>query len=258
MDKKGISAEMMVVLLAFVIVAMILLAFSSRLKDLLIQDSDVETCRLSVLAQAQTKIAGKTIVPLECPRRLVKIFNDKAEINGKRSKYQYKQLTNEQVNEIAAEELRLCWYMMAEGKRDVFEQSYFFSEGKYYQCIICSEIEFDKEVGTKSYEGLTDYLKSKKLPKMDISYHDYLIRSQQNLYLLWGIVPWTQYTPWGYGTTKRDSFKDKFETNEKYLIYFLAHKPSWLVGLTGGYTSAYYIGLGNEEKLREECAILIN
>ena len=120
MDKKGISAEMMVVLLAFVIVAMILLAFSSRLKDLLIQDSDVETCRLSVLAQAQTKIAGKTIVPLECPRRLVKIFNDKAEINGKRSKYQYKQLTNEQVNEIAAEELRLCWYMMAEGKRDVF------------------------------------------------------------------------------------------------------------------------------------------
>lgn len=253
MDTKGISAEMMVVLLAFVIVAMILLAFSSQLKDLLIQDSDVEICRLSVLAQAQTKVAGKTIVPLDCPRRIVKIFNDKAEINSKRSKYQYKQLTNEQVSEIIAEELRLCWYMMAEGKRNIFEQSYFF-ETKFNTCLICSEIEFDKSLKGNSYSGLLEYLKL-KIPKGDISYLDYLTKAQSDFYL--GYIPWTQWNPFFYGTSNK-VIDTKIDSNQKYVIYFLAFKPAWLLQKTKAQTSAYYIGLGNEEKLSEECAILVN
>ncbi len=247
------SAEMMVILLAFVIVALILLTFSSELKDLFTEDADIETCRLSVLAQAQTKVAGKTIVPIDCPRRLVKIFNDKAEINNKRSKYQYKQLTNEQVNEIAAEELRLCWYMMAEGKRDVFEQSYLF-ETKFNTCLICSEIEFDESLKRSSYSGLLDYLKL-KIPKGDISYLDYLTKTQSDFYL--GYIPWTQWNPYFYGTSNKVT-DTKIDSNQKYVIYFLAFKPAWLLQKTKAQTSAYYIGLGNEDKLSEECAILIN
>ena len=256
MNKRAMSPEMMVVLLAFVIVAMILLAFSDRLISVFREDSDIEICRLSVLAQSQTKSFGKSVVPLDCPGRNLKIYENKVEINGKKSKkYEFKELTADELNHIVAEELRLCWYKMAEGNRNLFEQSYLF--GDYNTCVRCSEISFDEKLKGKSFEGIVDYLKSNKIPKADISYFDYLIRSQSNLYLLWGNIPWTQYTPWGYGTTKEFS-EDRINTNEKYSIYFLAYKPAWLSQFTKAFTSAYYIGLGKEDKVSKECAILVN
>ena len=108
MDKKAVSPEIMVVLLAFIIVAIILLTFSGQLTSLFKEDADIETCRLSVLAQSQTKLFGKSIVPLDCPRRNLKIFENKVEINGKKSKkYEFNKLTADEVNHIAAEEMRL-------------------------------------------------------------------------------------------------------------------------------------------------------
>lgn len=261
MNKKAVSPEMLVVLLVFVIGAMILTAYSITYASQLKEDSDIETCKLSVLAQSQTRklpLVGstpQTIIPLDCPRRILKIFEDRVELNGKKTKkYDFEKLSADEANRIIAEELRLCWYKMVEGNRDVFENSYLF--GGENVCLICSEIEFDDKVKGE-FLGLLDYLKSRKIPRSDLSYFDYLIRSQKNLYLLWGNAPWTQYTPWGYGSTQKFA-EDKLNTNQRYSIYFLAYKPSWLYQFIRAYTSAYYIGLGKEDKLTDECSILVN
>lgn len=265
MNKKAISPEMLLVtLLIFVIGAIILLKFGDTLVSKLKEDADVETCRLSVLAQAQTRrIPGVgidtpgTLIPLDCPRRNLKIFENKVEINGKKSKkYNIKKLSENDVNKILAEELRLCWYKMAEGNRNIFEQSYFF-ELSPNVCLICSEIEFDDKLKGKSFSGLLDYLTSKKIPKGDMSYFNYLVRSQRNLYLLKGTAPWSQWTPYLYGTTNRID-DDKLNTNDKYLIYFLAYLPDKFNQVIGAFTSAYYIGLGKEDRLTTECSQLVN
>ena len=256
MNKKAVSPELLVTLIVIILAAITLFAFSGELTSLLKEDADIETCRLSVLAQAQTKILGKSIVPLDCPRRTIKIYENKVEVNGKKSsKYSFKKLTENEVNRILAEELRLCWYKLIEGKRDVFESSFII--GADNTCLICSEIEFDDKLEGQIFSGLLGYLKSKEIPKGDLTYHDYLIRSQRELYLLWGNVPWTQYTPWSYGTTNK-VVEDKFNAQEKYTIYFLAFKPNWGEEFTKMFTSAYYIGLGKEYKFTDECTILMN
>lgn len=258
MNKKAVSPEMLVILLAFVIGAMILLLFGSALAGQLKEDADLETCRLSVLAQSQLKFVGKSVVSLDCPRRNLKIYENKVEINGKKTKkYEFNKLTENELNRIVAEELRFCWHKMAEGNRDVFEQSRIFGEDK--TCLICTELEFDVSLGGKSFGGLTDYLKLHKIPKAGATYYDYLVKSQiENVpALVSGYIPWSQYSPWGYGTTQRP-FEDKFDTNQKYIIYFLAFKPSWATEAIKAYTSAYYIGLGKEAKVTEECNILVN
>lgn len=252
----------MVVLLIFVIGALILLTFGYSLANQLKEDTDIETCRLSVLAQAELRkvpVIGisspKTIVPLDCPRRKIKIFEDKVEIDKKKLKrYKFNQLNREDVNRILAEELRLCWYKMAEGTKDVFEYDWLVSLKNV--CLICAEIEFDKELNEQSFDGLLDYLKSNNLPKSDITYFNYLIRNQRDRYL--GYLPWSQYwTPWSWGTTNEID-KGSISTIEKYYIYFLAYKPDFFNTNIKAYTQAYYIGLGNGNKLTGECNEQVN
>lgn len=262
MNKKALLEKLLVTILAFALVAWVVITFGSQLASQLKEDTDIETCRLSVLAQAQTrKIPGVgistpgTIVPLDCPRRNLKIFKDNVEINGKKSKkYKFKKLTSDEMNRIAAEELRLCWYKMAEGNKNIFEQSYLI-EFKTNTCLICSQIEFDEDIQNGPFEGLVDYLKSNKIPKRDVSYFDYLVKPQSDTYLFY--LPWTQWNPWFYGTSNKVT-ESSFNPRNKYVVYFLAFKPAWLPETLLAVTSAYYIGLGKEDKLNEECQILVN
>lgn len=257
--KKGFAlVNTLIAVLILILGAFILYTFAGNLRGVLKEDAEIETCKLSVLVQAQTKVTGKSVVPLDCPRRNLKIFEDKVEINGERSKkYSFKELTSEDLNYIIAEELRLCWYKMAEGNKNIFEQSTFF--GQDQTCLVCAEIGFDDKIMGKSYGGLVEYLKSHKMPKSGLNYFEYLIKAQEKNVpsLLYGDIPWTQYTPWGYGTTKKFS-EDRINGNEKYSIYFLAFKPAWVEEKIRAYTSAYYIGLGKDDKIREECSILVN
>ena len=277
-NKKGIGFYTLAVLLILLAILLIFLPFTSTLVAMLKKGGDIEACRLSVLAQAQTKLGGSSPVSLKCDRRQVKFYNNKIEINGKKDpKYDFKQLDSSVVNKAVAEELRLCWYMMGEGELNVFQQQ--LSEATIVAftgenvCNICSEISFDKSVDrTKQFTGLVDYLKGNKIPNQDAYYFDYLIKSQRNKYLLWGIVPWTQYTPWSWGTTDKisDNLEEdlkkyqeagtytEFNPDERYIIYFLAWKPSWLKEKLHSSTSAYYIGLASPGKVVSGCRMLVN
>lgn len=276
-SKKALGMGTLAILIISLAVLFTLGFFSDAIAGIITGKGDIETCRLSVLAQAQTKVLGEALVNLKCPRRQVTIFEDKVEINDKKSgNYKFQELSNDAVNRVIAEELRSCWYKMGEGEVDVFQQEvYGFNENV---CVICSEIDFDKKIDqTKKFTGLLDYLKSNKIPGGKANYFDYLIRSQRNLYLLWGYIPWTHYTPWGLGTTdlitsdlsnvgnfeenlqKYSKTKDsEFRTNQNYVVYFLGFKPPWANELIKATKSAYYIGLGTPDKLTKECSRLQN
>ena len=262
MNKRSIETETLVILLIFIVAAFILLVFSSQLSDILKGTTDIETCRLSVLAQAKTRtlpLVGvdtpKTAISLDCPRRILKISENKVEVNGKKSaEYDFKKLTSNDVNHIVAEELRICWYMMAEGKQNIFEESILFGTDR--TCLICAEIQFDEKLKNQYFEGLDEYLRANKIPKSNINftYFDYLIREQSHPAAK---IPWSQYTPWGSAQTGK-IYEKGLNENEQYLAYFLAYKPPRLLEFVGAYPSIYYIGLGKENKLTEECDILVN
>ena len=113
--EEGIGT--LVAIISVAVAAIILFAFSGELFAKGKNASDIEACRLSVIAQGETKIAGKTLAALKCPRREIKLFDGKTELNGKKLSYKFKDLNEEIVNKAVAEELRLCWYRMGEGKK---------------------------------------------------------------------------------------------------------------------------------------------
>ncbi len=271
-NKKGIGFYTLAVLLTLLAIILIMLPFTSNLIGVLKKGGDVEACRLSVLAQSQIKLVGSSPVSLKCDRRQVKFYNNKIEINGKKDpKYDFKQLDSSVVNKAVAEELRLCWYMMGEGELNVFQQ-HLIGAGDN-DCVVCSEVGFSNDVDkNKKFTGLVDYLKGNKIPGENIYYYDYLIKSQRNLYLLWGTVPWTQYTPWGWGTTDKITENEgenlnnyqasagatDFQPGETYIVYFLAYKASWYREKIKYDTSAYYIGLASPGKVVSGCRRLVN
>lgn len=262
-EKKAMGAGILATIIIVIAVFIILMSFTDVLGGILKKGGDIETCRLSVLAQAQTKTVGQTFISLKCQRRQLMFFNNKVEINGKKEpKYKFKEIDNEMVNKVIAEELRLCWYMMGEGTVDVFRQPILtltsLEPGKAV-CTICAEISFDKSVDeSRQFIDLLTYLKGTKMPGQDIYYFDYLVEAQRNQYLGgWDKLPWTQYTPWGWGTTNKIE-ETSFQTNKDYVMYFLGWKPDWLDEKVRMYTSAYYIGLGSPQKAAEECKRLVN
>ena len=253
MNKRGVEPQVLVVLIIAIASAIVLFSFGYSTAGTLKENADVDTCRLSVMAQSQTKFFGKSVVKLDCPRRNIKIFENKVELNGKASKkYSFGKLTQEEVNKIAAEELRLCWYKMAEGNQNVFEESYIFGTDR--TCLICSEIQFDEKIKTRQFTGIDNYLRNRTMPKSTMNYWEYLVRNQNHPAAK---LPWSQYTPWGSAQTGK-IYESVFNSNEKYLVYFLAYKPPRVAEFIGAYPSIYYIGLGKADKIREECDILMN
>ena len=257
MNKKAVM-DTLAIILIFVIAAFILLVFADDLADLFKGTTDIEICRLSVLAQAKTRTflgvdSPKTIIPLECPRRILKVYENKVELNGKKtSEYDIKKLTADDVNHIVAEELRLCWWKMAEGKQNVFEESVLFGTDR--TCLICAEVNFDEKLKGKYYNGINEYLRTKQIPESKITYFQYLVRDQNHPA---AGIPWSQYTPLGSVQTGK-IYESGFSSNEKYNIYFLAYKPPRALEFIGAYPSIYYIGLAKEEQIEKECDISVN
>ena len=269
--KKGIGWGQMALIMLALVVAIVLIFDTKLLAQVLKRGSDVETCRLSVLAQARLKVAGSSPIRLDCERRKIEFFEDKIEINGKKeTKYDFNTLDDNTVNKVVAEELRLCWHMMGEGQINVFEQD--ISGGVENVCNICSEISFDKDIKINTrFGGLVDYLKGTKIPNKDITYFDYMVISQPNKYILY-ILPWSHWIPWNWGTTDKisedlqenlkkyeESQSDNtFNPSRRYVVYFLAWKPDVLNEKLKTYNSAYYIGITTPDQIAEKCSRLAN
>ena len=271
LKKRAQVMPFLVILILGLLILLFMGPLTSTTVSTLSRGADVEKCRLSAIAQSKTKVAGTSIVSLKCPRRQLTFYDNRVVVNGKMvRKHEFDKLDDKTVNKIIAEELRLCWYKMGEGEYDVFKQNIIAHDNV---CVVCTEIDFDEDVKQEEFLGLVDYLEKEEMPNSDLTYQDYLVKPQENMYVTLpggSKVFWTQViTSWLgiYGTTdlikqgidpKEESKKTPFEKSKKYIVYFLGFKPGKYHEIVSAYDSAYYIGLGEPKKLATECARLQN
>lgn len=148
-----------------------------------------EVCRMSVISQQNTEILGTSVLKLDCKRRYVQIFPDHAElgyepdstdkyavmVDGEK-KNKYRNVTNEIVNYIVAEEMKTCWYEFGEAQTEVFPNDETAGTGKDDICFTCSQITFSDIPAQAEYSGLVDYLKTHYPKDAKYTYWEYFNR----------------------------------------------------------------------------------
>ena len=231
MKKKSQATDPLLIIIVAVAVGLILLVFFVYIFKGQSAVIDVEKCRFSVLAQANVP-EGKSLLPLNCPRRIITFYNDHVEIGntGKKGAEKYElyiagektksfdRITADIVNQIYAEELRICWYQMGEGNQDIFKEKI---TKNYNMCLICAEMNFDENVKTDEFKGLGEYL-NKNIPYKQQKYIDYLSKTVTGEKSWWGLYK-KEYT-----TLPVINSTFSISTKDKNVILFNAFKPNWL------------------------------
>ena len=263
--KKSKSADLiretLLILIIFIVAAGILFWYTGALAGILKKEVDDEVCRLSVLAQTNTKgITGKSPIKLDCPRHHITFFPKKVEKDSKeliikltdqKPASKFDSLNNDIINHVVAEEMRKCWRKMGKGDLSVFENSFF--AGVDSVCLICSEIEFDKSVPAQIFSGLPSYLEN-EIPRPNEAagkkYSDFLIKEYSGI----------QTTTWPpsiwFDEKSLDLDKEaKLDTGKKYFIFFKGMKFALTDFIN---EDRYFIFLAESDKIRQTCSILYN
>ncbi len=146
-------------------------------------------CEQSVNTKAQIKLLGKSLAGnLQCKTSVVKLKN----------------IDEEKIKEIIANEMFYCWKQFGGGKKDFLDDFDFGKSDTW--CFICSRMSFDDKV-KKQYDyisGFSDYLYETNIPTRNITYMEYF--SGENI------------------QTNRIPLVDKIPTSQDQYIIFLANK----------------------------------
>ncbi len=208
-DKKAILVDTLMIVILAAVIAIIFLILAFYFKQALKTGGDIETCRLSVLANAKMK----NTVGIDCPKNEINLgmkdFRDSGKLGVENA-----------VKRELAEEMRLCWYKMGEGMITPFEDMDDLKSRRY--CVICSEISFDKDI-SKKYPAITGFgeylLRTPIRPGSDeTSYTSYLSNGIKVL---------------GDSVQKEDELErskidDKIYTDKTYLVVFsLSTEDIW-------------------------------
>lgn len=182
MKKGTLSAGVDIIL--FLIAAIVLFFLFSPVFDYFLGKSDEEICRVSVLAAGKARIMGQSFSSIECPAKEVEIERpDVYESGG---------VNEEKIKEIFAEEMRICWWKMGEGKLEMFSEEE--ALGRRNVCVICSRVSVDESVQSEvmDVEGFFDFLEETNLPgNSSMSYADYMTIEDANaldVRMFWGLA----------------------------------------------------------------------
>jgi len=148
-------------------------------------DVDREVCHESVILRGTLPdilgTGSKEVTPLKCKTRKICVTVEKLFGKGACDTFGEKYVTEEiskdernqetNIKKLLADELADCWSMMGEGKIQVFEREVASSKKA---CVICSRIDFDDSVKVDKIEGLSNYLKEKKVPNKNSTYFQFL------------------------------------------------------------------------------------
>ncbi len=204
-------------IILFALIVLIFLAYGKK--------TDIEVCRISVAAQANTKfmvnpLEGK-ISPfnIDCKKRFITIYDTKVEMgkdlvkqnpieiyyNGKETT-KFSKVNDYIVNQVVAEEMRICYYQFGEGKLAVFNSNMFKDNDV---CFICSEITFDKSIEENTYEGFMEYLKANNIDgETKVSYYSYFNQTS------FSEISWDRFLEVNSLT------KISFQANKHYFVVF--------------------------------------
>lgn len=161
MAKRAIVAGTLVVIILLVLSLIILIPVIYSQGDVVLAATDRYICKLSAVAKYLTTIQVKeSSFNLNCKTHDVEI----------KTRYDL-----EKVNQIIANEMRLCWWQLGEGKLDFYSRLAFWSPTK---CVICSKItsEDSIEVDQKKFE---DFLNNNKVSfNSQNTYSEYFSRAK--------------------------------------------------------------------------------
>lgn len=186
-SEMGFLATILLILLAAIVLITAITQFSKKAG----LEGVVQACRFSILAQSYTEVKPSTSgwespLDIECSTRYVTFKNTEVLAgldpetqkpldvywDGKKVK-RFANLNDQIVNQVIAEEMKICWFQFAEGKTNVFPNNENWFQASDDICFICSNIEFDLPQ-QKVYDGLYDFLSKTTIKKEGKTYLAYL------------------------------------------------------------------------------------
>jgi len=251
-NRKGMESQLLIIILILVsavVIYMVLTKFITSANA----DSEIQACRLSVLAQSATTLAPsasgwKSPLDLNCNRRYITFYDTKVEMgmspenmkpmnvdyNGK-TVTQFAQLSDTIVDQAVAEELRICKYQAGDGKVDIFpNENGIFNDQKI--CLICSEINFKSTVQKNTFSGLVDYTKRTTYATAGKTYYNYLTESTID-----------KNSMWGQPTFPGDSALSNLNINKDQTYVVFAEKVSF--STLSSIASPFWKALGYKESI---------
>jgi hypothetical protein len=249
-SKKGdetLGAGTLAVLIVLAITAIALITFTTTVYTSgVFGEDDRQLCRTSLLGQGIAMHVDKDLIPPKCDTYNIKFYEDKVELNGKQmtvinpetgeKKKNFKTLDDETVNQVVAEQMRLCWWQFWEGKRKFGETmvGYALWNEQGDNCFICNEISFDASVQQNQFTGYYTYIKNTKMSNSDKTYYEYMADSgsmydedtyQDKEKLVWeqfaeGIGVYQALYSGKLGTREKIETDIKFDTTKSYVIIF--------------------------------------
>lgn len=204
MQKKGELTSTQIIMLVLAIAGfIIILLFLLFLKDIYNQ-TDVETCRLSVLSRATVPEATQQAIPLKCTTLkycLTTTGQDCLQFSPiekpiKITLPKDTQQAARKVEEISANALYDCWSMMGQGKLSIFGQEgsllgnvaegVFGVPSKVPKCVICSRVALASDLKNRSdilgNVSLSRYLENTLVPNSRYTYLQTFTDNQINQY----------------------------------------------------------------------------
>jgi len=201
-QKKGQIGKIVEVVL-IIAGAIVLYLFIAQVTAKSTFDEAIHTCRFSVVAQVATELrpgwtGSKSPFNVNCEKRYINFYNTKVElglsqtnmklrpinIEGKKMN-SFKTLTDFTVDQVIAEEMRICKYQFADGQEEIFVNNDYVGNSKNV-CFICTEIRF-MDVKKSSFDTLVDYTEKTTFDESRVTYFDYL--TQKTIY---NISMWIQ------------------------------------------------------------------
>jgi len=211
--KRGIETSVIIWFVLGIITLLAAIYFISIMGQKTAETAETEVCHDSVVLRSASILGlqpGKSIIPLRCKTQSLKITT-----------------TDEnKIKKTIADAMYSCWWMLGEGKMDIFSAGKGLKWERY--CVICSVIEFDESVKRTYSEitGLNQWLANNKVPGKEFTYWQYITNNPQVE------VPLTT-----------SEVKEIYPTNEKYAIIFSFDKETIiqeiLMGATGCAAGGY-------------------
>lgn len=154
---KVVKIALITFVLVFLIFGIFVKYFDSK--------ADIEKCRLSFIAAAQTKLLGDSKIQFKCDRVELEVSNKDVVDKG--------ELQKSKVMRLIAEEMRNCYYKTNEGGSNPFEQNIALNSKP---CFFCSHIKFDSKLNEFDMieEDLFLQYLNTKMEKSNMSYFKYI------------------------------------------------------------------------------------
>jgi len=223
----------------------------------------IEVCRLSVLAQSKSEsnlMLGGSPFGIQCETRYVVFEKDKVKkglnpeslktssivYNGKKIN-SFRQLNDYIVDQVIAEEMRICYYQFGEAKIRPFAND----DGLWDDdvCFICSKISF--KTSGQEYKGIYDYMDRTYIKDLNMTYIQYL--NQPSL----SEVNWTDFSNKLYDNNPREGMN--ISSGNSYIVVFRKDND-FLAGLIE--KDGYYVYLLPSTDLNKkssfECDIIVS